>query len=87
MLREQDGDEMLEVQKPWQVTIDYHPSVGLLFLRVKTHTHGSVAFTDAAVDNCGGALDIDGDGYVLRCKGEKAIVNAAREIARMSEKS
>jgi len=71
--------------KPWQVTIDYHPEVGHLFLRVREHTHGSVAFSDAAAAYCGGAAEVDDDGYTVRCVEEPEIVEAAREIARLSE--
>jgi hypothetical protein len=71
--------------KPWQVTIDYHVAVGHLFLRVRHHTHGSVAFSNAAIDYCGGAAEVDDDGYTIRCNEEPNIVAAAREIARLSE--
>lgn len=71
--------------KPWQVTIDYHDAVGHLFLRVRHHTHGSVAFSHAAVEYCGGADELDEDGYVIRCRDEPDIVESARDIARMSE--
>ena len=71
--------------KPWQVMIDYHPEVGCLFLRVRGHDHGSIAFSDAAAEYCGGVAERDGDGYIVRCNGEYALVDAAREIARLSE--
>jgi len=71
--------------KPWQITIDYHDAVGHLFLGVRHHTHGSVAFSHAAVEYCGGAAELDGDGYTIRCHNEENIVESAREIALMSE--
>lgn len=70
--------------KPWQVMIDYHPEVGFLFLRVREHTHPSVAFSDEAVKYCGGAVEVDEDGYTVCCRDDYSIVEAAREIARMS---
>ena len=77
--------DTLGCTKPWQVTIDYHAAVGHLFLRVRHHTHGSVAFSDAAVDYCGGSAEKDDDGYIIRCNEEPNIVDSAREIARLSE--
>ncbi len=72
-------------EKPWQVRIDFHEAVGHLFLRVEHHTHGSVAFSNAAIEYCGGAAELDDDDYTIRCNEEPQIVASAREIARMSE--
>ena len=76
---------MLACDKPWQVMIDYNPPAGCLVLRVREHTHGSIAFSDAAVDYCGGAAELDDDGYTIRCNAEPMFVETAREIARLSE--
>lgn len=80
------GEELVSA-KPWQVTIDYHKAVGTLFLRVRSHTHGSVAFSHDAIKYCGGAVAEDDEGYTIQCREEPSIVAAAREIARMSELS
>lgn len=71
--------------KPWQVTIDYEPRHGDLTFRVRTHSHGSVAFTEAAAEHCGGGVERDAEGYLVRCVHEGPLVWAAREIARMSD--
>jgi hypothetical protein len=72
-------------RKPWQVTIDYHSAVGHLFLMVREHLHGSVAFSNDAVEHCAGATEVDEHGYTIRCRDEPPIVDLAREIAWMSE--
>lgn len=71
------------IMKPWQVTIDLHDDV--LWLRVREHSHGSVAFSREAAAFCNGATEQDDDGYTIRCRDEPSIVEAAREIAAMSE--
>lgn len=71
--------------KPWQVTLEYCEAIGFLTFRVREHTHGSIAFSNAAADYCGGALETDEDGYVIRCRDEVAAVDTAREIAIMSD--
>ena len=73
------------MRKPWQVTIDYHKAIGYLVLRVREHTHASIAFSNDAIRHCCGAVEEDDDGYTIRCLDEPAIVEVAREIARMSE--
>jgi hypothetical protein len=75
----------LSVRKPWQVTLHYSPEVGFLTFRVASHTHGSIAFTPEAAIYCGGAVERDDDGYIVRCREELNCVQVAREIARMSE--
>ena len=71
-------------KKPWQVVLHYVPELGLLTMRVASHTHGSIAFTDRAAEYCGGEAERDDDGYIIRCHEEVEHVEVAREIARMS---
>lgn len=73
------------ISKPWQVVIEYDKLTGNLVLRVREHTHGSIAFHANAIKHCCGAVEADDDHYVIRCREEPAIVEVAREIARMSE--
>ena len=68
------------MHKPWQVTIDLHPALGLV-LGVREHTHGSVAFSIEAAEYCGGAIKYDEDNYITECRDNYTIVNSAREIA------
>lgn len=70
--------------KPWQVTIDLDAGSQLV-LRIRTHTRASVAFTVAAAMHCGGVAARDKDGYITHCFDEPNLVDAAREIAQMSE--
>lgn len=77
----------LKVRKPWQVVLHYTPALAMLTMRAAFHTHGSIAFTDAAADYCGGAVERDADGYIIRCQEEYAQVEIAREIARMSDET
>jgi hypothetical protein len=76
--------EPLNVHKPWQVTLHYVREIGFLTMRVSNHTHGSIAFTDSAAEQCGGEAERDEDGYIIRCRNELSQVEVAREIARMS---
>jgi hypothetical protein len=71
------------LERPWQVRILWHP-LGFVTLRPITHTHPSVAFSNEAVENCGGAAEVDEDGYTVRCHEEPSMAETAREIARMS---
>lgn len=73
------------IAKPWQVLIEYSKELGFLTLRVRQHTHGSIAFSHDATVYCGGPAEEDADGYTIRCRDEPSIVQAAREIALMSE--
>jgi hypothetical protein len=70
--------------KPWQVRIDVSQH-GDFCLRVQSHTHGSIAFSDEAAKYCLGKDKEDEDGYIVSCHCEPSIVSIAREIARMSE--
>jgi hypothetical protein len=37
-------------RKPWQVVLHYAAELGMLTMRVASHTHGSSAFTDFAAE-------------------------------------
>jgi|688.fasta_scaffold1277619_1 hypothetical protein len=71
-------------RKPWQVVLHYAAELGMLTMRVASHTHGSIAFTDSAAEYCGGEAERDNDGYIIRCHEEVELVEVAREIARLS---
>ncbi len=76
------------MQKPWQVVLDYNEAIGnmLFILMLNEHPHGSISFTEAAAEFCGGAIEQDDDRYVVRCRDEHfSVIEQAREIARMSE--
>lgn len=79
-----ETDVLRTIEKPWLVTLHYADEIGMLTMRVQSHTHASIAFTEAAAEYCGGATEHDADGYIVRCAGEYNIVEVAREIARMS---
>lgn len=77
---------MVEISKPWQVRIDYRDDIGLFISKIASHTHASIAFSDIAVENSGGAKKVDEDGYTTECHDELRLVSIARHIAEMSEK-
>ena len=68
------------LELPLMLELHYSPDIGMLTLRPLHHTRPCVTFTQAAAEYCGGAVEHDDDGYVVRCADELMFVDTARAM-------
>ena len=81
-----DAGALLEL--PLMLELHYSPDIGMLTMRPIHHTRPCVTFTPSAAEYCGGAIEMDGEGYVVRCADEVMFVETARQLsALLSTKS
>lgn len=75
--------DVILLEPPFMLQLHYSPDIGMLTMRPVAHTHPCVTFTDAAAEYCGGAIERDDDGYIVRCADEVMFAETARELLRM----
>lgn len=78
-----DLDSSRLVESPVMIVLHYSEQIGFLTMRLVSHTHPCVVFSPSAAAYCGGAIEKDNDGYVVRCADEVNAVGKARDLLRM----
>ena len=74
-----DAGALLEL--PLMLELHYSPDIGMLTMRPIHHTRPCVTFTPEAAKYCGGAIEMDGEGYVVRCADEFMFVETVRQLS------
>jgi hypothetical protein len=75
--------DVCPVRPPFMLQLHYSNDIGMLTMRPLAHTHPCVTFTEAAAKYCGGAIEHDDDGYIVRCADEVLFADTARALLRM----
>lgn len=68
----------LGLELPLMLVLHYSAEIGMLTVRPLSHTRWCVTFSPPAAEYCGGAADVDEDGYVVRCHDEVTFVDVVR---------
>lgn len=71
------------IELPMMIVLHYSEDIGFLTMRLIRHTRACVVFSPSASAYCGGAIEKDDDGYVVRCADEVGAVDKARDLLRM----
>jgi hypothetical protein len=83
MALEKHEDPHRVIELPLMIVLHYSDDIGFLTMRLVGHTHSCVTFSPTAAAYCGGAIEKDDDGYVVRCADEVWFADKARDLLRM----
>jgi len=71
------------LELPLMLQLHYSPDIGMLTMRPLSHTRPCVTFSETAAEYCGGVVERDDDGYIVRCADEVMFADTARELLRL----
>jgi hypothetical protein len=73
----------MDLTAPLMLALHYSDEIGMMTMRPIEHTRPCVTFSEEAADYCGGAVERDEDGYIVRCAFEVEFVDTMRRLSKI----